>query len=33
MLTEMKLINEVQANQLRALGSDEFAQRVQKLLG
>jgi len=33
MLTEMKLINEVQANQLRALGSDEFAHRVQKLLG
>jgi len=33
MLTEMKLINEAQANQLRALGSDEFAHRVQKLLG
>jgi voltage-gated potassium channel len=33
MLTEMKLLNEVQASQLRALGSDEFAHRVQKLLG
>jgi len=32
MLAEMKLINEVQATQLRALGSDEFSQRVQKLV-
>ena len=29
----MKLINEAQATHLRALGSDEFALRVQKLLG